>query len=739
MKRSLLRIYLSLLVLGSTFLFLSTPCAMVTEPHRLAGEYKPNMGNIIILVDQFGDVKSSDDAMINDFLYALDQGVAFVLISNSIWNVFVAARKDFYEEIQQPETFPNRYKLLFDQANEYLREIDVTKSYDKQAIVKDLKDKISSVGFPKDLIVAFLCYLIPTSWDEWLIYKNDAFHLLIPKKYIQAQSAKRQLSSSFLPHHQVPVIYDRKTGRKLTDSEIILGLKTNNMQKVIITDSYDLPSQPQSSTRDILRDQLFQVFINKQDKIYVGNVEVEIDKMTTQEKTLFLSWIISLSGHGSGLALGRRITGLQRAIEQEHKRIGFVREPKKFKRLAMLCEEFEKIISRYNIAGMSAVLFIGFLNFLRDFINTDLLVYSSCFAGGIPRIVPYQSLGLPDIYNFPIIVGSATDLPTSISKPLSLLAIREGNLRETAGKLSLGPSREVDYGLFFDALNKRTSTRSWADIANYIIPFKTEEGIELKQIPLMRSRGMDKFVPVQLKEVLYLTSARIGMISILDKEAVLVGVSYCRTCELNIPRGKKVDFFPAIVSLNPQLRQHFIEAVNAHDWAIYEVLYNKGFLGALPELEEQEAFLMGSLSVKSEYIRLPGIEWFQIKRELDLLMPDDPEEGEEEYEETPEDKRRRETLEKALKKAENEPITLKDIIILRNSKDIIESIVKPEKIESSKFYYPGEESTTNALFFTYDGKGYFNILPKIFTTTYMPVALDEEEARRYKGFYLSRT
>ena len=295
--------------------------------------------------------------------------------------------------------------------------------------------------------------------------------------------------------------------------------------------------------------------------------------------------------------------------------------------------------------------------------------------------------------------------------------INERNLQETDGKLSLRPAPNINFGSFFEELNKKDSKMGWAEILNYVLRFKTEEGIAIPHIPLMRPRNRDKFFPIQSKEVLYLTDVKIGKTTIADKQAVLVTASNYPNSELTfLQEGTRP--FPGIISLNPLFRSHYIETINAPDWNLLDVLYNDGFLGALPELEEQTIFLIKNLWVKSKDIRIPENKWFPLFKRFQMLEA-------EILELEPKDAAK---LKKDLANAEEEPIILNNVIIIKNPKDALtKRIVKSKKFE----LFP--EGNGHALFFIHGGKKYFLLFP--FQSLATPRELDAEEARNYEEFF----
>ena len=60
-----------------------------------------------------------------------------------------------------------------------------------------------------------------------------------------------------------------------------------------------------------------------------------------------------------------------------------------------------------NIAGLKSAEFKNLLDYCNEYMRLKLLVYSSCYGGGVHTIEPYANLRL----HFPVIVTAATDAP----------------------------------------------------------------------------------------------------------------------------------------------------------------------------------------------------------------------------------------------------------------------------------------------------------------------------------------
>ncbi len=163
--------------------------------------------------------------------------------------------------------------------------------------------------------------------------------------------------------------YDKS---KISDAELLLGLKINHMQTVNIDSIGTTPYRYDHASYFI--NSLIDIQIEDDPDyghkyIPTGTSSIFCTKPDYKDKNLPIpSWAIYISGHGS-----------------MHNKIVY-----------LSLDDFKK-----------------FLNFLENNINTKLLVYSSCYASGVnaENIYGSQKKFLAKTYQFPIITEALTDSP----------------------------------------------------------------------------------------------------------------------------------------------------------------------------------------------------------------------------------------------------------------------------------------------------------------------------------------
>lgn len=213
-----------------------------------------------------------------------------------------------------------------------------------------------------------LCFLIvqkiKEDRNEWILRKPDPCTILmIPKSYLNGvkekvyEFAKNRLNMSVsLDELLYNSLRDSNSKRFLTVDEIILGLKFENWAE--LPDPFSVPEE---SCEEKYNSYLSDRFIKKQNKIFSGVLpEILMNqqdyKTYSQEKFLtrsdpawlpeFISWNVFGFGHGS--------PPLQTAPEQD---------------------------INYYTMGLRENAMIALLDFF-DSINTRMLFYASCYAGG---------------------------------------------------------------------------------------------------------------------------------------------------------------------------------------------------------------------------------------------------------------------------------------------------------------------------------------------------------------------
>jgi hypothetical protein len=212
-------------------------------------------------------------------------------------------------------------------------------------------------------IVALYIQKIPEElslFHNWFIKKIDNFYLLLPKKTFDKQKITYQ------PEVQTITPYEWEIGIKVNHfpDETIENIK-NNKTFLSIKYGFERYALPTSTPF------YYNFFDKLLSDLLITKKEIREDHAKNQP----IYWTFFLLGHGF----------------------------------------LESIVSEACIANFSPKELKRVLDFLNSDIETQLLMYSSCFAGGVNKIKVFEEEGKQKIYKFPIIIGSITDKPAHTS------------------------------------------------------------------------------------------------------------------------------------------------------------------------------------------------------------------------------------------------------------------------------------------------------------------------------------
>lgn len=139
------------------------------------------------------------------------------------------------------------------------------------------------------------------------------------------------------------------------------------------------------------------------------------------------------------------------------------------------CNEKKKS-KQFMLAGFTLDDFRSFLKFLNDNLNTRLLIYQTCYAGGKLLKIPYTTAGKADLYNFDIVSCCTTNSPASIIyNPFS--------------------QNNLDFQKIFIKLDDSTNVSIQERVAAYM-PINTDSVSKriIENIPFLRPAGSNDFV-----------------------------------------------------------------------------------------------------------------------------------------------------------------------------------------------------------------------------------------------------
>ena len=242
-----------------------------------------------------------------------------------------------------------------------------------------------------------------------------------------------------------------------------------------------------------------------------------------------------------------------------------------------------------NIAGLKIPEFKKLLHYLNDVMHLKLLVYSSCYGGGVHSIAPYGNFK----FNYPIIVTAATDAPIfgfGLFEGVKLppydnqFKLKSGDVLKNHGLLVHAVQ---DYKAFFK--------RAWKglfdlDLVQLISRFFACELLscsvqKIENFPLIRKNGDTIFRPV-----------RDNMIVKLVQQVTANGtVSSNKPLLLYTKKVKKIKIDKAvpIVSMLPGLMSHEIGELIAEQVSLSQ-LVTKSFL-SLEDMQAYKNFMIKKL------------------------------------------------------------------------------------------------------------------------------------------------
>jgi hypothetical protein len=176
------------------------------------------------------------------------------------------------------------------------------------------------------------------------------------------------------------------------------------------------------------------------------------------------------------------------------------------------------------ISGMSAQEFRVFLEFLEGFMNTTLLVYNSCFAGGPDGLSVYKDL----LLSYSVIMTSIASAPTyvfgtpsgfklppySANNQLENSDIQDGNLK---------PFFLQSFTEFFKSAHQQFCDDTCMLLIN---PYKgcvkqSCSVYQFENIPMIRSPQSNRFMPLNEKDHFVFDNIKENKIMLEDQTAVL--------------------------------------------------------------------------------------------------------------------------------------------------------------------------------------------------------------------------
>jgi hypothetical protein len=298
----------------------------------------------------------------SQLFFALEQKVAPILVSSSIWFSFIERRQEFAQRACKEGT---REHALLTHHNDVLTKLnhwtDILRPFSNnfvdlnrllsQQLSDEFVDELATVRekgltkqtSSKSLFTNFLAHLFNLDgWDFY--YVSDYYFLLMPHNYLASIDDSKSIQEQ----------------NEFTKTEMKLGLKVDHCKKI------NNPLDAGYFSFNFQRRQEYD-FIKALDKLFIRNDEVN----ATQN---LYYWNIYFSGHGYN---------------------------------------FQGIYSSQKvdvIADLSPTEFTEFLNFLNNIITTSLFYYTTCYGAGEHLTAPYVYHGKPLQLSYTVICNALGDV-----------------------------------------------------------------------------------------------------------------------------------------------------------------------------------------------------------------------------------------------------------------------------------------------------------------------------------------
>lgn len=434
----------------------------------------------------------------------------------------------------------------------------------------------------KEMSAYALCAYAPLDSDHWVIKEvSQELTLLIPKEYLTKTSNESPLykGSSIEP----------------TALEKTLGLKIHHLRD--IHDINELTKE-----RPVPQEVVFTRHLSK---------------LFTEHNKQHNRWTVYIAGHGlpayperaalRQLRTQKKYYETQRARPHAH----LTKNAQIEKRFSAFNKELSK--TEYALKGLpptgyesiicSVPLaeFSTFLTFLQTHIATNLLFYTSCYAGGEHLITPYHSEGKDRIFNYTIITGTASDnaalqeAPMFILPPYSAGVNNERVIIEIPQdafdlkKRSLCPRTSLKFDAFFAALDAHN--KDYHHLISLLHPYTDKDGNLrrdfLANYAHIRKAGSSFFEPVSTgKPFIVLNDAQKKPVTAQDSGAVLLYKN--QTPEIILKKGSSKQP-PAFLSMIPGPSWHTLPMLTSPDHKFIDLFLS--FLD-LPDMRTPKAFFI---------------------------------------------------------------------------------------------------------------------------------------------------
>lgn len=562
---------------------------------------------------------SSDSyALTNCLIANLEQKATPILLSESLWHNFVIRRKR-YSELIVKDPFYKEFDVLYQNVQNLIKQYATPSDPMPPLLESALKNIPVNTpelqqGNPvrQRIETDFIYYKTHFDPSEWTVrYITDFAYLLVPNAYEQQVNK----------NNTTPItLQDLPAGKKLSERELILGLKIDKLQAVSepleIPLKTTYPHQMQTHTNM----DLSTILVTRNDLGLWPLLSASAKDNEKNEKYL-ATWNIYLAGHGKAdtaaddtlkleylsknLDHGKKLLeeAQQKGMSQEN--IAILQE--KIKQAKETLEKFQTHRAKEKgtavIAGLEVSTFKKLLNFLNTTINTGTFFYSTCFGSGKNLEAPYQYEGIAKEFNYTIISGASIDAPTRAAGIALFLPPYPQYTTSLAyvtkvhhNSVELAMIFTQNFSAYFEKLEqyqKGTSPETLAAILLTIHPYEktikrhsatgiSEQAVSQPyNIPLIRYPNAPWFRAINLKDKIFsITKQSIISHQVEGKPFKIQPNGYAilllYTSYIPVAVIREGNAMPSMLSMIGGNAFHYFEKVDIKDVLLSDV--NKGFI-----------------------------------------------------------------------------------------------------------------------------------------------------------------
>ena len=249
-----------------------------------------------------------------------------------------------------------------------------------------------------------------------------------------------------------------------------------------------------------------------------------------------------------------------------------------------------------HIAGMSLDDFSEFLQFLNKNMRTKLLVYSSCYAGGVHAVEPYKNMRL----HYPAIVVALTDAPiygfgffegVKLPPYSAEHALISENIQIGFG---LRQSATQQFGKFFEQAWSGLLDMKLVEAVSQFFTCQPQlcSLLKIENVPLLRQAHDSIFLPMQDAIAAKLVQQATTSASIIAQQPLLLQTKKIKKVEMT-------DVVP-IVSMLPGLQCHEIGQFVADEISLSHII--NGVFLALSDAQRNKNYLIHKVSCMNDLV-----------------------------------------------------------------------------------------------------------------------------------------